>query len=91
MEIDIIYKYHAPEERLLDATTIATATTGVEDNEIWTNLHPVGEVISFRADDPEEYGEKPKEYVVVERGTLQASIGYSGYSMAALIVFVTDP
>jgi hypothetical protein len=52
VEIDIIYKYHAPEERLLDATTIATATTGVEDNEIWTNLHPVGEVISFRADDP---------------------------------------
>jgi hypothetical protein len=91
VEIDIIYKYHAPEERLQDATTIATATTGVEDNEIWTNLYPVGEVFSLPADDPKEYGEKPKEYVVVKRGTVQAPIGDSGYSMTALIVFVTDP
>jgi hypothetical protein len=91
VEIDIIYKYYAPEERLADATTIATATMDVEVNEIWTTLHPVGEVISVRVDDPEEYEEKTKEYLVVERGTVHAPIGDSGYWVAAVIAFVTDP
>jgi hypothetical protein len=91
VEIDIIYKYYAPEERLEDATTIATATMDVEVNEIWSTLHPVGEVISVRVDDPEEYEAKTKEYLVVERGTVHAPIGDSGYWVAAVIAFVTDP
>ncbi len=93
MELDIIYKYHAPEERPLGATTIATATMEVEDSEIWTNLHnlhPVGHVISLPTDEPDEYGEQPKEYVVVARFPLQAPIGDSGLLMAALTVVVTD-
>jgi len=93
VELDIIYKYHAPDERPLDATTIATDTMDVEDSELWTNLHnlhPVGHVISLRTDDPDEYGEQPKEYVVVARCPLQAPIGDSGLLMAALTVVVTD-
>ena len=31
-----------------------------------------------------------KEYLVVERGTVHAPIGDSGYWVAAVIVFVTD-
>ena len=91
MELDIIYKYFAPEERPLDATTIKTATMEVEDNQIWTNLHPVGQVISLRADDPDKFGEQPKEYRVVERAPLLAAIGDPGYAMAALTVIITDP
>ncbi len=93
MELDIIYKYFAPEERPLDATTIATDTIDVEDSEIWTNLHnlhPVGHVISLPTDDPDEYGEQSKEYVVVARCPLQAPIEDSGLLMAALTVVVTD-
>jgi hypothetical protein len=59
VELDIIYKYHAPDERPRDATTIPTDTMDVEDSEIWTNLHnlhPVGHVISLPTDDPDEYG-----------------------------------
>ncbi len=59
MELDIIYKYVAPEEHPLDATTIKTATMNIQDNEIRTNLHnlhPVGHVISLPTDDPDEYG-----------------------------------
>jgi len=93
VELDIIYKYFAPEESPLDATTIARDTMDVEDDEIWTNLHnlhPVGHVISLPTDGPDEYGEQSKEYLVVARCPLQAPIGDSGLLMAALIVVVTD-
>ena len=90
MELDIIYKCCAPEEHPLDATTIKTATMEVEDNQIWTNLHPVGQVISLRADDPNKFGEQPKEYRVVQRAPLLAPSRDSGYSMAELTVIVTD-
>jgi hypothetical protein len=93
VELDIIYKYVAPEEHPLDATTIKTATMDIEDNEIRTNLHnlhPVGEVIPLRADDADEYGEPPKEYRVVQRAPLLAPSRDSGYSMAELTVIVTD-
>ncbi len=90
MELDIIYKCCAPEEHPLDATTIKTATMDEEADEIRTNLHPVGEVIPLRADDPDEYGEQPKEYRVVQRAPLLAPSRDSGYSMAELTVIVTD-
>ncbi len=41
--------------------------------------------------DPDEYGEKTKEYVVLERSPLLGQIEDSGYSMSALLVIVTDP
>jgi hypothetical protein len=40
--------------------------------------------------DPDEYGEKPKEYMVLERSPLLAQIEDSGYSVSALLVIVTD-
>jgi hypothetical protein len=91
VELDIIYKYFAPEDSPRDAIPIKTATMEVEDNEIWTNPHPVGEVISLRADAPDEHREQPKEYRVVERAPVMAPTRDSGYSMTALTVVVTDP
>ena len=44
----------------------------------------------MRADDPDEYGEQPKEYKVVQRAPLLAPSRDSGYAMAELTVIVTD-
>ncbi len=90
METNIIYKYRAPGAHPHDDTTITTSTTDVEPNEMMRNPHPVGEVISLRADDPNEYGEQPKEYVVLDRFPLLTQMGDSGYRMSALTVIVTD-
>lgn len=91
MELYINYKYRAPGAHLHEVTTITTTTMDVEDSEIWTNPHPVGDVIPLRADEPEKYGEQPKEYRVVQRIPMIAPTRDSGYSMAALTVIVTDP
>ena len=45
----------------------------------------------MQADDPEEYGENPKEYVVLTRVPLLTQIGESGYLISMLFVIVTDP
>jgi len=45
----------------------------------------------LQGDDPEEYGEDPKEYVVLNRIPLLTQIGESGYVLSMLLVVVTDP
>ncbi len=89
VEIDVIYKYRAPEAPFRDVTTIATATLEADPNEMLSLPHPVGETVSLRRDD-EEHGEDPKEYVVVDRSPILTQIGEAGYTLSMLFVVVTD-
>jgi hypothetical protein len=90
VEIDVIYKYRAPEVSLGDVTTIATTTLEADPNELLSVPHPVGETVILRRDD-EEHSEAPKEYVVVARSPILSQIGDSGYTLSALWVVVPDP
>ena len=57
------------------------------------NIHPQGEIITLQADDPEEYGEGPKEYKVQYRfGPRTFRFGDNDYmTLLALLIVVTDP
>ncbi len=90
MEIDVIYKYRAPEASLGDLTTLATATLEADPNEVLSVPHPVGETVTLQRDDHEEHGEDPKEYVVVGRSPILTQIGEAGYTLSILFVVVTD-
>ena len=92
--ITVVYKYLAPK---------ASSTNDIHDIPITTTtktltldemlaLHPRDEIITLLANDPEEYGEGPKEYKVQYRlGPNLIGSRDHGVALWALFVIVTDP
>ena len=91
MQTNVIYKYRTPGTSPSNDTTITTKALDLTPNEVLIATHPVGELVTLQGDDPEEYGEDPKEYVVLNRIPLLTQIGESGYVLSMLLVVVTDP
>jgi hypothetical protein len=91
VETNIIYKYRVPRAAPGNETTITTAALDLNPNEVLTSYHMVGEPITLQADVPKDYGEDPKEYVVLQRAPLLTQWSEHGLTLAALLVIVTDP
>ncbi len=89
MDTVITYQYLTPGAPSPNNTTITTTTRRVGPDEAPT-LHLVGDVITLVADDPEVYGDQPREYEVRYRFPILVQFGDPGFSLSALLVIVTD-
>jgi hypothetical protein len=90
MDTNIIYKYRAFGASPVDDATITTVPVNLNPNEMLNLPHPIGEIVTLQADDPEEYGEAPKEYVVLHRFPILTQSSEKGFSKWALLIIVTD-
>jgi hypothetical protein len=90
VDTNIVYKHLAPGASSTNAITITTATRRIDSSEVQT-IYSVGEIVTLQADDPEEFGDEPKEYKVQYRFPILTQFGEFGFSLSVLLVVVTDP
>ena len=90
-ETNIIYKYRAPGASPDDDDTITAERVDLHPAELVATYHAVGESVTLQADDSTEYGEDPREYVVLQRNPVLTQSGDAGFSLSFLAIIVTDP
>ena len=92
METNIIYKYRAPGASPGDDVTITAVSMELDPRFAEEGIpHPVGETVTLQADDPDEFGEGPRDYEVLQRWPMMAQFGDTNMMMSLLFVIVTDP
>ena len=91
METFVIYKYRAPGAPQNNDQTITSETKDLGQNELRADPHVVGETVTLVADDPDEFGEGPREYKVLSRWSVAGHFVRTGVPAPTLTVTVTDP
>jgi hypothetical protein len=90
VETNVIYKYRDPAAPPGNESTLTTKIEDLNPYQVMTQFHPIGETITLEADNPQDYGDSSKVYVVVDRHPLLTQWGASGYTASILILVVTD-
>jgi hypothetical protein len=85
----VIYRYQAPGS--FEAEDIKTETWSRSPREVLSVIPSQGDTLTLQSDYPEEYGEEPKEYKVLECHYGSTQWGHDMRSVTNIVVIiVTD-